>query len=138
MAAYDHTDVLQEQVLSAANITARRGRVDPLIAMGWQPHHSPVVELFCDDPLGPEDPTPVEAMAHRLKTREDRRRAQRHRVPGRFRNSRPSGPGTAMRKARMRHPLRATCDRRTSIYLLKQSLLRQGRGLWLHFIGRRP
>jgi hypothetical protein len=37
--------------------------------MGRQPHHPPVSELFCDDPLAPENPTPVEAMAHRLKTR---------------------------------------------------------------------
>jgi Transposase DDE domain len=31
-----------------------------------------VGELFCDDPLAPENPTPVEAMAHRLKTRAGR------------------------------------------------------------------
>jgi transposase len=58
---------------SAANVTAcDAAGVDPLIAMGRQPHHPPVGELFCDDPLAPENPTPVEAMAHRLKTREGR------------------------------------------------------------------
>jgi len=58
---------------SAANVTAcGAAGVDPLIAMGRQPHHSPVGELFCDDPLAPENPTPVEAMAHRLKTGEGR------------------------------------------------------------------
>jgi transposase len=58
---------------SAANVTAcGAAGVDPLIAMGRQPHHPPVGELFCDDPLAPENPTPVEAMAHRLKTREGR------------------------------------------------------------------
>ena len=58
---------------SAANVTAcTTAGIDPLIAMGRQPHHPPVSELFCDDPLAPENPTPVEAMAHRLKTREGR------------------------------------------------------------------
>ena len=58
---------------SAANVAAcDAAGVDPLIAMGRQPHHPPVGELYCDDPLAPENPTPVEAMAHRLKTREGR------------------------------------------------------------------
>jgi transposase len=58
---------------SAANVAAcTAAAIDPLIAMGRQPHHPPVSELFCDDPLAPENPTPVEAMAHRLKTREGR------------------------------------------------------------------
>jgi transposase len=58
---------------SAANVAAcTAAGIDPLIAMGRQPHHPPVSELFCDDPLAPENPTPVEAMAHRLKTREGR------------------------------------------------------------------
>jgi transposase len=58
---------------SAANVSACvAAGIDPLIAMGRQPHYPPVGELFCDDPLAPENPTPVEAMAHRLKTREGR------------------------------------------------------------------
>ena len=58
---------------SAANVAACGvAGIDPLIAMGRQPHHPPVGELFCDDPSAPENPTPLEAMAHRLKTREGR------------------------------------------------------------------
>jgi hypothetical protein len=40
--------------------------------MGRQPHHPPVGERFGPDPSPPENPTPAEAMAHRLKTREGR------------------------------------------------------------------
>jgi len=40
--------------------------------MGRQPHNPPLAERFAGDPLPPDDPTPVEAMAHRLKTREGR------------------------------------------------------------------
>jgi transposase len=58
---------------SAANVDAcNAAGIEPLIAMGRQPHHPPVGELFCDDPEAPENPTPVEAMAHRLKTRAGR------------------------------------------------------------------
>ena len=58
---------------SAANFAAcAAAGIAPLIAMGRQPHHPPVGEFFCDDPLAPENPTPVEAMAHRLKTRAGR------------------------------------------------------------------
>ncbi len=44
--------------------------IDPLIAMGRQPHHPPLDERFKAAPPAPENPTPVEAMAHRLKTPE--------------------------------------------------------------------
>jgi transposase len=47
--------------------------VDPLIAMGRQPHHPPLAERFAPAPPPPESPTPVEAMAHRLKTPEGRK-----------------------------------------------------------------
>jgi transposase len=58
---------------SAANVAAcGTAGIDPLIAMGRQPHHPPMSELFYDDPLAPENPTLVEAMAHRLKTRTGR------------------------------------------------------------------
>jgi transposase len=58
---------------SAANVSACvAAGIDPLIAMGRQPHYPPMGALFCDDPMAPENPTPVEAMAHRLKTREGR------------------------------------------------------------------
>ena len=58
---------------SAANVAAcESAGIDPLIAMGRQPHHPPLGERFGPDPAPPEDPTSVEAMAHRLKTRAGR------------------------------------------------------------------
>lgn len=58
---------------SAANVAAcGAAAIDPLIAMGRQPHHPPVDERFGPDPEPPKNPTPVEAMAHRLKTRAGR------------------------------------------------------------------
>jgi transposase len=58
---------------SAANVEACDGAgIEPLIAMGRQPHHPPLAERFAKAPLAPDDPTPVEAMAHRLKTPEGR------------------------------------------------------------------
>jgi transposase len=54
---------------SAANVAAcEAAGIDPLIAMGRQPHHPPLSERFADVPPPPENPTPVEAMAYRLKT----------------------------------------------------------------------
>jgi transposase len=54
---------------SAANVAACEvAGIDPLIAMGRQPHHPPLSERFADMPPPPENPTRVEAMAHRLKT----------------------------------------------------------------------
>ena len=44
--------------------------VDPLIAMGRQPHYPPLAERFAAVPPPPNNPTPLEAMAHRLKTPE--------------------------------------------------------------------
>jgi hypothetical protein len=56
---------------SAANVEACKGSgIEPLIAMGRQPHHRPLAERFAKAPPAPENPTPVEAMAHRLKTPE--------------------------------------------------------------------
>ena len=56
---------------SAGNVAAcEAAGIEPLIAMGRQPHHPPLAERFADTPPAPENPTPVEAMAHRLKTPE--------------------------------------------------------------------
>ena len=53
---------------SAANVAAcAQAKIEPLIAMGRQPHHPPLAERFAAAPEAPEHPTPVEAMAHRLK-----------------------------------------------------------------------
>jgi hypothetical protein len=58
---------------SGANVAAcEAAGIDPLIAMGRQPHHPPLSERFADTPAPPENPTPVEAMAHRLKTAKGR------------------------------------------------------------------
>ena len=54
---------------SAANVAAcEKAGIEPLIAMGRQPHHPPLAERFEAAPEAPQDPTPVEAMAHRLTT----------------------------------------------------------------------
>ena len=58
---------------SAANVGAcLKAGLEPLIAMGRQPHHPPLGERFAKESSAPENPTPVEAMAHRLKTPEGR------------------------------------------------------------------
>ena len=59
---------------SAGNVAAcEAAGIEPLIAMGRQPHHPPLAERFADPPPAPKNPTPVEAMAHRLKTPEGRK-----------------------------------------------------------------
>jgi hypothetical protein len=53
---------------SEANVKAcPAAGVEPLIALGGDAHHQSLRERFADAPP-PENPTPVEAMAHRLKT----------------------------------------------------------------------
>ena len=47
--------------------------IAPLIAMGRQPHHPFLSERFADAPPAPEDPTLLEAMAHRLQTQEGKK-----------------------------------------------------------------
>jgi transposase len=59
---------------SAANVAAcEAAGIEPLIAMGRQPHHPSLDERFAAPPPAPENPTPVEAMAHRLKTPEGKK-----------------------------------------------------------------
>jgi transposase len=54
---------------SEANVNAcADAGIDPLIAMGRQSHHQPLTERFAPAPPEPVDPTPVEVMAHKLKT----------------------------------------------------------------------
>jgi transposase len=54
---------------SEANVNAcADAGIDPLIAMGRQSHHQPLTERFAPAPPEPVDPTPVEVMAHTLKT----------------------------------------------------------------------
>jgi transposase len=47
--------------------------IEPLIAMGRQPHYPPLGERLAQAPMPPADPTPVEAMAHRLTTPQGKR-----------------------------------------------------------------
>jgi hypothetical protein len=54
---------------SADNVEAcEKAGVVPVIAMGRQPHYLPLSERFAPAPAAPPKPTPVEAMAYRLKT----------------------------------------------------------------------
>jgi hypothetical protein len=52
---------------SVANVQACiAAGIEPLIAMGRDTHHPSLSERFAAVPPAPENPTPVEAMAHRL------------------------------------------------------------------------
>ena len=68
---------------SAANVTAcMAAGIDPLIAMGRQPHHPPLSERFTEVPPPLQNPTPVQAMAHRLNTPQGRKHyAMRKQIP---------------------------------------------------------
>ena len=68
---------------SAANVQAcGAAGIAPLIALGREAHHPSLSERFAEAPPAPETPTPVEAMAHRLKTPEGKRLyAQRKHTP---------------------------------------------------------
>jgi len=59
---------------SAANVTAcAAAKIEPLIAMGRQPHHLPLHDRFAAPPPPPANATPVEAMGYRLKTQRGRK-----------------------------------------------------------------
>jgi hypothetical protein len=59
---------------SAANVRACvPAKIEPLIAMGRQPHYPPLAERFTAAPTDPENPTPVEATAYRQKTLDGRK-----------------------------------------------------------------
>ena len=68
---------------SAVNVTAcATAGIAPLIAPGRQSHHPSLSERFAEEPPAPDNPTPVEAMVHRLKTPEGRKLyAQRKHTP---------------------------------------------------------
>ena len=68
---------------SAANVQACQvAGLEPLIAPGREGHHPTLDERFAAPPPLPDDPTPVEAMAHRLRTPEGRALyAQRKHTP---------------------------------------------------------
>src|ERR1700712_2074010 len=59
---------------SEANVEAcAAAGIDPLIAMGREPHHPSLAERFADAPPPPDAPTPLKTMAHRLQTPEGKR-----------------------------------------------------------------
>ena len=68
---------------SAANVTAcQAAGIDPLIALGREGHYLTLDERFAAPPPPPDNPTPLEAMAHRLRTPEGRALyAQRKHTP---------------------------------------------------------
>jgi len=45
--------------------------IEPSIASGRQPHNQRLEERLAEPPAAPENPTPVEAMQHRMKTTEE-------------------------------------------------------------------
>jgi hypothetical protein len=47
--------------------------IEPVIGMGRKAHHPSLGERFVDNPPAPENPTPVEAMRHRLQTKEGKK-----------------------------------------------------------------
>ena len=56
--------------------------IDPVIAMGREAHHPSLDERFAEAPPPPENPTPLEAMGHRLKTPSGKKRyALRKQIP---------------------------------------------------------
>ena len=58
---------------SEANIAAcAKAGIDPLIAPGRDVHHPAMNDRFAPTPAAPADPTPLDAMLHRLKTPEGR------------------------------------------------------------------
>ena len=59
---------------SDANVVAcETAGIEPMIATGREVHHPSLKERFAAAPSAPADPTPVEAMAHRLRTPEGKK-----------------------------------------------------------------
>ena len=48
--------------------------IEPVIAIGREAHHPSLAERFAEDPPAPENPTPIEAMRHRLQTKAGKQR----------------------------------------------------------------
>ena len=59
---------------SAANVAAcTAAGIEPLLALGRTPHHPSLDERFAAASPAPENPTPLEAMVHRLATPEGKK-----------------------------------------------------------------
>jgi hypothetical protein len=60
---------------SEANVNAcAAAGIEPVIAMGREAHHPALAERFAEAPTSPENPTPLEAMRHRLRTKDGKKR----------------------------------------------------------------
>ncbi len=68
---------------SEANVNAcAAAGIDPLIAMGREAHHASLAARFAEPPPSPSNPTPLEAMDHRLQTPAGKKRyALRKQIP---------------------------------------------------------
>ena len=56
--------------VSEANVNAcAAAGIAPVIATGREAHHPPLAERHAADPAAPDNPTPMEAMRHRLQTK---------------------------------------------------------------------
>jgi hypothetical protein len=68
---------------SGANVKACiAAGVEPLIALGRDAYHQSLAGRFADAPPAPQNPTPVEAMVHRLQTSEGKKLyAKRKHIP---------------------------------------------------------
>jgi hypothetical protein len=59
---------------SAANVAAcAAAGIEPMLALGRTPHHPSLDERFAAAPPAPKNPTPLEAMVHRLATPEGKK-----------------------------------------------------------------
>ena len=59
---------------SEANVMlCAAAQIDPMIAQGRQSHYPPLSERFAKAPPAPQNPTPLEAMNHRLQTPEGKK-----------------------------------------------------------------
>jgi transposase len=59
---------------SEANVMlCAAAQIDPMIAQGRQSHYPPLSERFAEVPPAPQNPTPLEAMNHRLQTPEGKK-----------------------------------------------------------------
>ena len=68
------TLVADSGYFSGANVDAcANAGLEPLIAQGRQSHYPPLSERLAEVPPPPAEPTPVEAMAHRLQTPEGKK-----------------------------------------------------------------
>ena len=100
---------------SEANVKAcKAAAIEPLFAMSRDSHHPSLSERFAAAPAAPENPTPVEAMAHRLQTPEGNknlRPAQTHSRAGvRHHQVRARIPSVSAARAGQSQRPAAICD----------------------------